>query len=156
MKSVKLEWCLGNIPKAKDLLEDSVKHYPDFPKVCIREASSLGSKMSISSSYFPGSGVRVDTHFCRPVNDPHLSQASFLQSSTSNSALLMSLPTQSRHLKARSSCPAPFYCWTYLCHLSWTILNSFFQHSLPNYLSFTNLPIRHFSMLTQLTMKSSV
>lgn len=33
MKSVKLEWCLGNIPKAKDLLEESVKHYPDFPKV---------------------------------------------------------------------------------------------------------------------------
>ena len=72
MKSVKLEWCLGNIPKAKDLLEDSVKHYPDFPKVRIREASSLGSKtlrisetsalgskMSpISSSYFPGSGVK--------------------------------------------------------------------------------------------------
>ena len=45
MKSVKLEWCLGNIPKAKDLLEDSVKHYPDFPKVRISEVSHVGSKM---------------------------------------------------------------------------------------------------------------
>jgi hypothetical protein len=33
MKSVKLEWCLGDIPKAKDLLTEAVKHYPGFPKV---------------------------------------------------------------------------------------------------------------------------
>ena len=33
MKSVKLEWCLGDIKKANDLLDESVKHYPNFPKV---------------------------------------------------------------------------------------------------------------------------
>jgi hypothetical protein len=34
MKSVKLEWCLGDISKAKELLNEAVKHYPGFPKVC--------------------------------------------------------------------------------------------------------------------------
>ena len=33
MKSVKLEWCLGEIKNAKKLLEEAVKHYPDFAKV---------------------------------------------------------------------------------------------------------------------------
>jgi len=33
MKSVKLEWCLGDIKKARDLLDESVKHYPNFAKV---------------------------------------------------------------------------------------------------------------------------
>ena len=33
MKSVKLEWCLGDIRKARDLLDESVKHYPNFAKV---------------------------------------------------------------------------------------------------------------------------
>ena len=33
MKSVKLEWCLGEIRAAKQLLEESVKHYSDFAKV---------------------------------------------------------------------------------------------------------------------------
>ncbi len=41
MKSVKLEWCLGKIADAKQLLEESVKHYSDFAKV-----SDLG--------YYPG------------------------------------------------------------------------------------------------------
>jgi len=35
MKSVKLEWCLGDIRKAKELLDESVKHYPSFAKVSI-------------------------------------------------------------------------------------------------------------------------
>ena len=33
MKSVKLEWCLGAVDTAKELLEESVKHYATFPKV---------------------------------------------------------------------------------------------------------------------------
>ncbi|KAK3580260.1 hypothetical protein CHS0354_012789 [Potamilus streckersoni] len=33
MKSIKLEWCLGEIDKAKTLLEEAVKHYPDFAKL---------------------------------------------------------------------------------------------------------------------------
>ncbi|XP_064652796.1 pre-mRNA-processing factor 6-like [Lineus longissimus] len=33
MKSVKLEWCLNDMKKAQELLEESVKHYPDFPKL---------------------------------------------------------------------------------------------------------------------------
>ena len=33
MKSVKLEWCRGDIPEALHLLDDSVSHYPDFAKV---------------------------------------------------------------------------------------------------------------------------
>ena len=33
MKSVKLEWCLGEMGQAKTLLEESLKHYPSFPKL---------------------------------------------------------------------------------------------------------------------------
>ena len=33
MKSVKLEWCLGEIQNARKLLEDATGHYPDFAKV---------------------------------------------------------------------------------------------------------------------------
>lgn len=33
MKYVKLEWCLGDIEKAKSLLEESVEEYPTFPKL---------------------------------------------------------------------------------------------------------------------------
>lgn len=33
MKSVKLEWCLGEVNNALQLLEEAVKHYPDFPKL---------------------------------------------------------------------------------------------------------------------------
>ena len=33
MKSVKLEWCLGEVTNALRLLEEAVIHYPDFPKV---------------------------------------------------------------------------------------------------------------------------
>ncbi|XP_064597243.1 pre-mRNA-processing factor 6-like [Liolophura sinensis] len=33
MKSVKLEWCLREIENAKILLDEAVKHYPDFPKL---------------------------------------------------------------------------------------------------------------------------
>lgn len=33
MKSIKLEWCLGEIKNAHTLLQEAVKHYPDFAKV---------------------------------------------------------------------------------------------------------------------------
>ena len=33
MKSVKLEWCLGEIDEAKALLDESVKLYPDYAKL---------------------------------------------------------------------------------------------------------------------------
>ena len=33
MKSVKLEWCLGEIDEAKTLLDESVKLYPDYAKL---------------------------------------------------------------------------------------------------------------------------
>ncbi|XP_053382294.1 pre-mRNA-processing factor 6-like [Mercenaria mercenaria] len=33
MKSVKLEWCLGEITNSKRLLEEATKHYSDFPKL---------------------------------------------------------------------------------------------------------------------------
>ena len=35
MKSIKLEWCLGEIKNAHTLLQEAVKHYPDFAKVSI-------------------------------------------------------------------------------------------------------------------------
>lgn len=59
MKYVKLEWCLGDIEKAKSLLEESVEEYPTFPKLwmmkgqieeqggnleAVREAYKLGLK----------------------------------------------------------------------------------------------------------------
>ena len=33
MKSVKLEWCLGEIQNSKTLLAEATKHYSDFAKV---------------------------------------------------------------------------------------------------------------------------
>lgn len=33
MKSVKLEWVLGNIVAAQELCEEALKHYEDFPKL---------------------------------------------------------------------------------------------------------------------------
>lgn len=33
MKSVKLEWVLGNIEAAQDLCTEALKHYEDFPKL---------------------------------------------------------------------------------------------------------------------------
>lgn len=33
MKSVKLEWVLGNIAAAQELCEEALKHYEDFPKL---------------------------------------------------------------------------------------------------------------------------
>lgn len=33
MKSVKLEWCLGEVNNSMLLLDEAVKHYPDFPKL---------------------------------------------------------------------------------------------------------------------------
>lgn len=33
MKSVKLEWVLGNIVEAQELCSEALKHYEDFPKL---------------------------------------------------------------------------------------------------------------------------
>lgn len=33
MKSVKLEWVLGNIVVAQELCSEALKHYEDFPKL---------------------------------------------------------------------------------------------------------------------------
>lgn len=33
MKSVKLEWVLGNIEAAQELCTEALKHYEDFPKL---------------------------------------------------------------------------------------------------------------------------
>lgn len=33
MKSVKLEWVLGNIEAAHELCTEALKHYEDFPKL---------------------------------------------------------------------------------------------------------------------------
>lgn len=33
MKSVKLEWVLGNIAAAQELCEEALRHYEDFPKL---------------------------------------------------------------------------------------------------------------------------
>ena len=33
MKSVKLEWVLGNIPRALDLCHEALHHYEQFPKL---------------------------------------------------------------------------------------------------------------------------
>lgn len=33
MKSVKLEWVLGNITAAQELCEEALRHYEDFPKL---------------------------------------------------------------------------------------------------------------------------
>ena len=35
MKSVRLEWVLGNVRQAKDLLKDALSKYDDFPKVTV-------------------------------------------------------------------------------------------------------------------------
>jgi len=50
MKSVKLEWCLGDVRKANELLVESVKHYPNFAKV------------SLSLTYL--TGVNITTCLC--------------------------------------------------------------------------------------------
>ena len=41
MKSVKLEWCLGDIKKSRELLDESVKHYPNYAKVCVFHSKLL-------------------------------------------------------------------------------------------------------------------
>ena len=52
MKSVKLEWCLGDMEKGMQLIVDSVKHYGDFPKVNMRTFSnSLITWLNINIFY---------------------------------------------------------------------------------------------------------
>lgn len=53
MKSIKLEWCLGEIKNAHTLLQEAVKHYPDFAKVsfnvhgdtCIEKSTNMTSRL---------------------------------------------------------------------------------------------------------------
>ncbi|XP_014780302.1 pre-mRNA-processing factor 6 [Octopus bimaculoides] len=48
MKSVKLEWCLGEIDNAKLLLEEAVKHYPDFAKLWMMKGQIEEQRSNIS------------------------------------------------------------------------------------------------------------
>lgn len=53
MKSIKLEWCLGEIKNAHTLLQEAVKHYPDFAKVsinvhgvtCIEKSTNMTTRL---------------------------------------------------------------------------------------------------------------
>ncbi|KAK3087474.1 hypothetical protein FSP39_006402 [Pinctada imbricata] len=57
MKSVKLEWCLGEIRNAKTLLEEAVKHYPDFAKLAMMKGQieeQLGNKEAAREAYNHG------------------------------------------------------------------------------------------------------
>lgn len=66
MKSVKLEWVLGNIEAAQELCTEALKHYEDFPKLWMmrgqieeqcenmdkaREAYNQGVRQSTSCAY---------------------------------------------------------------------------------------------------------
>lgn len=66
MKSVKLEWVLGNIQAAQELCTEALKHYEDFPKLWMmrgqieeqsesvdkaREAYNQGVRFVISRDY---------------------------------------------------------------------------------------------------------
>ncbi|BFZ21230.1 hypothetical protein BsWGS_24269 [Bradybaena similaris] len=57
MKSVKLEWCLGEIRNAEILLEEAVKHYPDFAKLWMMKGQieeEAGKKDSAREAYSQG------------------------------------------------------------------------------------------------------
>lgn len=71
MKSVKLEWVLGNIRAAQELCEEALKHYEDFPKLWMmkgqieeqeeqtdkaREAYSQGVSSARCTALSPRSG----------------------------------------------------------------------------------------------------
>ncbi|KAK0053867.1 pre-mRNA-processing factor 6 [Biomphalaria pfeifferi] len=57
MKSVKLEWCLGEIRNAEILLEEAVKHYPDFAKLWMMKGQiqqEAGKKDAARDAYNQG------------------------------------------------------------------------------------------------------
>ena len=77
MKSVKLEWVLGNIEAAHELCSEALKHYEDFPKLWMmrgqieeqsenndkaRDAYNQGVRRRCSSSG-RGGGAREGTVF---------------------------------------------------------------------------------------------
>lgn len=76
MKSVKLEWVLGNIAAAQELCEEALKHYEDFPKLWMmkgqieeqkelvekaREAYNQGVRCMLLQVYFV---LLVHRDFC--------------------------------------------------------------------------------------------
>ena len=68
MKSVKLEWVLGNLVAAQELCEEALKHYEDFPKLWmmkgqIEEQEELVEKAR--EAYNQGVSLR-------PTRAPHL------------------------------------------------------------------------------------
>lgn len=57
MKSVKLEWCLGEMDNAKTLLDEAVKHYSDFAKLWMMKGQieeQQGDKDSAREAYNQG------------------------------------------------------------------------------------------------------
>lgn len=82
MKSVKLEWVLGNIAAAQELCEEALKHYEDFPKLWMmkgqveeqeelvdkaREAYSQGVSQVPSPRAGAGLGGAVGSGQARPL-----------------------------------------------------------------------------------------
>lgn len=65
MKSVKLEWVLGNIEAAQELCEEALRHYEDFPKLWmmkgqIEEQEGLTEKAR--EAYSQGVSLCCTTH----------------------------------------------------------------------------------------------
>nr|KAG5694409.1 hypothetical protein BaRGS_017442 [Batillaria attramentaria] len=59
MKSVKLEWCLGEVGNAMILLDEAVKHYPDFPKLWMMRGQieeQQGNTDAARNAYNQGTG----------------------------------------------------------------------------------------------------
>ncbi|XP_013383916.1 pre-mRNA-processing factor 6 isoform X3 [Lingula anatina] len=57
MKSVKLEWCLGDIKRAKAFLQEAVNHYPDFAKLWMMKGQieeQLGNNVEAREAYSQG------------------------------------------------------------------------------------------------------
>lgn len=59
MKSIKLEWCLGEIKNAHTLLQEAVKHYPDFAKV---SKSSRREREREKFIFFLNDSLLLTTH----------------------------------------------------------------------------------------------
>lgn len=81
MKSVKLEWVLGNIAAAQELCEEALKHYEDFPKLWMmkgqieeqeeliekaREAYNQGVRMDVIPPLLHASNMGKTCIVCLP------------------------------------------------------------------------------------------
>lgn len=44
MKSVRLHWCLNDLPAAKELLEEALKNYGDYPKLWMMKGQILAQQ----------------------------------------------------------------------------------------------------------------